>query len=130
MTSLPIFTAADAAILTTRGIIKPATRRRRQISSSLMFSESSSASNNSGDSGHNLGLFFIVPEYIESVETLEYIGWEEEKVAEIWAQWEIVKETERDGATFQHSFLDYALSSIPELKPEDRQEDWDLEMLN
>jgi hypothetical protein len=73
---------------------------------------------------------FIVPEYIESVETLEYIGWGEEKATDIWARWEIIKQTESNEAAFQQHFLEYALSAIPDLKLEDRQEDWDAEMLN
>ena len=130
MTSLPIFAAADAARLTAQSLIQPATRRRRQISSSLMFSEASSSSENSADSGVGLVPSFIVPEYIESVETLEYIGWGEEKATDIWARWEIVKQTESNEAAFQQQFLEYALSAIPDLKLEDRQEDWDAEMLN
>jgi hypothetical protein len=130
MTSLPIFAAVDAAILTAQSLIQPAIRRRRQISSSLMFSEVSSSSENSANSGVNLVPSFIVPEYIESVETLEYIGWGEEKAANIWARWEIVKQTESNEAAFQQHFLEYALSVIPDLKLEDQQEDWDAEMLN
>lgn len=130
MTSLPIFAAADAAILTAQSLIQPTTRRCRQISSSLMFSEASSSSENSADSGVGLVPSFIVPEYIESVETLEYIGWGEEKATDIWARWEIVKQTESNEAAFQQHFLEYALSAIPNLKLEDRQEDWDAEMLN
>ncbi|KAE8441273.1 hypothetical protein EG329_005574 [Mollisiaceae sp. DMI_Dod_QoI] len=130
MTSLPIFAAADAAILTAQNLIQPAARRRRQISGSLMFSEASSSSENSADSGVGLNASFIVPEYIESVETLEYIGWGEEKAADIWARWEIVKQTESNEATLQQHFLEYALSAVPDLKLEDRQEDWDAEMLN
>ncbi|KAF4631242.1 hypothetical protein G7Y89_g6897 [Cudoniella acicularis] len=130
MTSVPIFAAADATILTAQSLIQPATRRRRQISSSLMFSEASSSSDNSANSGVGLVPSFIVPEYIESVETLEYIGWGEEKATDIWARWEIVKQTESNEAAFQQHFLEYALSAIPDLKLEDRQEDWNAEMLN
>lgn len=95
-----------------------------------MFSEASSSSENSADSGVGLNISFIVPEYIESVETLEYIGWREEKAADIWARWEIVKQTESNEATLQQHFLEYALSALPDLNLEDRQEDWDAEMLN
>jgi hypothetical protein len=130
MASRPIFAAADAAILTAQSLIQSATRRRRQISSSLMFSEASSSSENSADSGVGLVPSFVVPEYIESVETLEYIGWGEGTATDIWARWEIVKQTESNEATFQQHFLEYALSAIPDLKLEDRQEDWDAEMLN
>jgi hypothetical protein len=130
MASLPIFAAADAAILTAQSLIQPATRRRRQISSSLMFSEASPSSDNSADSGVGLVPSFIVPEFIESPEALEYIGWGEKKAADIWARWEIVKQIESNEATFEHGFLEYALSAIPYLKPEDRQEDWETEMLN
>ncbi|KAH9217060.1 hypothetical protein DL95DRAFT_386889 [Leptodontidium sp. 2 PMI_412] len=130
MASRPIFAATDAAILTTHGHIQPATRRRRQISGSLMFSEASSLSENSVDSGVSLVRSFVIPEFMESVETLEYIGWGEEKATDIWARWEIVKQTESNEITFQQRFLEYALSAIPDLKLEDRQEDWDAEMLN
>ncbi len=130
MSSVPIFAAADAAILTAQSLIQPATRRRRQISSSLMFSEASSSSDNSADSGIGITPSFIVPEYIESVETLEYIGWGEEKAADIWAQWEIVEQAQSIENGLQYGFLEYALTAIPYLKPEDRQEDWDAEMLN
>jgi hypothetical protein len=130
MNSLPIFATADAAILTAQNLIQPAARRRRQISGSLMFSEASSSSEYSADSGIGLNPSFIIPEYIESVETLEFIGWEEEKAADIWARWEIVKQTESNEATFQQHFLEYALSAVPDLKHEDRQEDWQAEMLN
>jgi hypothetical protein len=47
--------------------------------------EASSSSENSADSGVGLVPSFIVPEYIESVETLEYIGWGKEKATDIWA---------------------------------------------
>ncbi|KUJ21800.1 uncharacterized protein LY89DRAFT_681195 [Mollisia scopiformis] len=137
MTSLPIFHAADPAILTRRNLIQPAVRRRRQISSSLMLSEalssSSSSSGESVDSGVSLRPLrpsFTVPEYIESVEALEYIGWGDEKAAELWARWEILKQTERNEATFETDFLEYALSAVPCPKLEDRQEDWNAEMLN
>jgi hypothetical protein len=95
-----------------------------------MFSEASSSSENSADSGVGLVPSFVVPEYIESVETLEYIGWGEERATDIWARWKIVKQTESNEATFQQHFLEYALSAIPDLRLEDRQEDWDAEMLN
>ncbi|KAH8659304.1 hypothetical protein BGZ60DRAFT_492881 [Tricladium varicosporioides] len=93
-----------------------------------MFSEASSE--NSADSGVGLEPSFIVPEYLESVETLEYIGWEEGKATEIWAKWEIVKEIQSNEAGLQYEFLEYALTAIPYFRPEDRQEDWDSEMLN
>lgn len=73
---------------------------------------------------------FVIPEFMESVETLEYIGWGEAKAIEIWARWEIVKQTESTGTTFQQHFLEYALSAVPDLKLEDGQEDWDAELLN
>ncbi|KAH6716522.1 hypothetical protein BKA61DRAFT_476617 [Leptodontidium sp. MPI-SDFR-AT-0119] len=95
-----------------------------------MFSEASSLSENSVDSGVSLVRSFVIPEFMESVETLEYIGWGEEKATDIWARWEIVKQTESNEITFQQRFLEYALSAIPDLKLEDRQEDWDAEMLN
>jgi hypothetical protein len=114
MESNLIFDPADVIVLERSGHIKPVDRRRHQISESL-FSSGLSLSENSTTSGIPPTTSISVPEYLESVESLEFIGFDTEKAAQIWRQWVAVEEFGRTNHTFEHSFIEYALTAIPEL---------------
>ncbi|KAF7921072.1 uncharacterized protein EAE97_011340 [Botrytis byssoidea] len=128
-----IFNPSDDAFLTQRNLIKPATRRRRLISSSILQSESLSSSDSGSGSGSSEGIdmkdFTIIPEFLESEETIEWLGWNPTKAAEIWNRWKEIQETEQDqGTIFEVEFLQCALGHIPGRSFEDGSSDWEEHM--
>ncbi|TGO09287.1 hypothetical protein BTUL_0172g00090 [Botrytis tulipae] len=129
MAAKPIFNPSDDAFLMQRNLIKPAARRRRLISSSI----SQSASLSSSDSGSSEGIdtkdFIIIPEFLESEETIEWLGWNPTKAAEIWNRWKEIQETEQEqGTIFEVEFLQCALGHIPGRSFEDSSSDWEEHM--
>lgn len=113
MESNKIFDPADATSLERSGHITTVDRRRRQVSESL-FASGLSLPENPTTSGISLTTPISVPEYLESAESLEYIGFDTEKAAQIWREWITVEEYERTNHTLEHSFIEYALTAIPQ----------------
>ncbi|TGO58476.1 hypothetical protein BCON_0054g00060 [Botryotinia convoluta] len=127
----PIFTTLDDAFLTQRNLLKPATHRRRLVSSSISHSEplSSSDSGLSEDSGVDTRGFIMIPEFLESEETIEWLGWTPTKAAEIWNRWRVTQETEQEqGTIFEIGFIEQALGHIPRRDFEDSASDWEEHM--
>ncbi|ESZ94536.1 hypothetical protein SBOR_5079 [Sclerotinia borealis F-4128] len=132
MSSTPIFNAADAAILSQRNLMKPAIGKRRKISSSIVSSDSSSSSGDSEGSGFRQDHFLIVPEMLESEETLQYLGWGADKATNIWRRWVSVTADDTDVARYtmyEFGFLEFALEAVPSSELEDGQEAWTTHML-
>ncbi|TGO69032.1 hypothetical protein BOTNAR_0016g00270 [Botryotinia narcissicola] len=133
MAAKPIFNPSDDAFLTQRNLIKPATRGRRLISSSISQSASLSSSDSGSGSGSSEGIdtkdFTIIPEFLESEETIEWLGWNPTKAAEIWNRWKEIQETEQDqGTIFEVEFLQCALGHVYGRSFEDSSSDWEEHM--
>ncbi|KAJ8063818.1 hypothetical protein OCU04_007677 [Sclerotinia nivalis] len=96
MASKPIFNAVDDAFLTERNLVKPAVNRRRLIATSISHSEPPSSSESEGSEGsaEDARVYTLIPEFLESEETLEWLGWASQKAAEIWARWRTIQATE------------------------------------
>ncbi|KAF5877741.1 uncharacterized protein Bfra_002109 [Botrytis fragariae] len=131
MAAKPIFTAPDDAFLMQRNLLKPALHRRRLVSSSISQSVSLSSSDSglSEDSGVDTKDFTMIPEFLESEETIEWLGWNPTKAAEIWNKWKVIQETEQEqGTIFEVDFLQQALGHIPRRNFEDSSSDWEEHM--
>ncbi|KAF7876578.1 hypothetical protein EAF04_001666 [Stromatinia cepivora] len=133
MTSEPIFNAVDDAFLTERNLVKPAVNRRRLIASSLSHSEPLSSSEFGGSEGSAVDarVYTLIPEFLDSEETLEWLGWTPQKAAEIWARWRTIQATEtQHGTIFEVLFLDHTTGFIPYDVLEDNADDWEEHMRN
>ncbi|CAD6443019.1 76d881f8-56db-4422-9fe3-8d3a4c5d65cf [Sclerotinia trifoliorum] len=131
MTSKPIFNAVDNAFLTERNLVKPAVNRRRLIASSLSHSEplSSSESGGSEDPAVDARVYTLIPEFLHSKETLEWLGWTSQKAAEIWARWTTINSVEVwDDVVLEVEFLEHATGHIPYNELEDSAGDWEEHM--
>ncbi|KAF7880072.1 uncharacterized protein EAF02_007709 [Botrytis sinoallii] len=71
----------------------------------------------------------MMPEFLESQETIEWLGWTPDKAAEIWDAWKITKSTEdQQGTIFEVEFISKVLGYIPRQVLEDSSSDWEEHM--
>lgn len=73
----------------------------------------------------------MIPEFLDSKETLEWLGWTSQKAVEIWARWTTINTVEEGrGTIFEVEFLEHATGHIPYNELGDSADDWEEHMRN